>query len=234
LKTKEKLNDLRQHYDWLHQQALHKINSKGFEFDPLIDDASDSRRGLTLLFRPDKPVLAKIREFLGKVRSLDSEHYFYRNPDIHITVMPIISCYPGFSLDKVETETYIQLIEKCLLGLGVFKVDFQGVIFSPSCIIVKGYPLDGTLHQIRENLRNEFPKVPLEQSLDKRYVLRTAHSTVVRFKRPIREPKKMEALVTASRELDFGVSSIHKLSFVYNDWYQREEKVTVLRDFLLE
>ncbi len=221
------------HYDMLHRQALNQIQSTGFEFDPLIDDASDSRRGLTLLFRPEKPVLEKIQEFLSQVSRLASDHYFYGNQDIHITVMPIISCYDGFLLDKIDPQAYIQLIGRCLRDLRSFGVVFCGVIFSPSCIIVKGYPLDRTLHQLRENLRNEFPKVPLEQSLDRRYVLRTAHSTVVRFKAPIREPIKMEELVSANGELDFGVSTIRKLSFVYNDWYQRHEKVTVLRDFLL-
>lgn len=69
--------------------------------------------------------------------------------------------------------------------------------------------------------------------MDRRYMLRTAHSTVVRFKAPIQQPKKMLELVSANVEVDFGVSTIRKLSFVYNDWYQREEKVTVLQNFLL-
>lgn len=233
MKTKNDLGDLRRHYDLLHNQALGKIQSTGFEFDPLIDDTSDSRRGLTLLFRPEKEVLEKIQAFLSKVRLLDTDHYFYRNPDIHITVMPIISCYDGFNLDKIDPEAYTHLIGRCIQDTASFDVAFRGVIFSPSCIIIKGYPLDGTLNQIRENLRNEFPKVTLEQSLDRRYMLRTAHSTVVRFKGPIQQPKKMLELVSANVEVDFGVSTIRKLSFVYNDWYQREEKVTVLQNFLL-
>jgi hypothetical protein len=48
-----------------------------------------------------------------------------------------------------------------------------------------------------------------------------------------KEAEKMTALVSANEELDFGVSNVRKLSFVYNDWYQRAEKVTVLRDYLL-
>ena len=224
---------MRQHYDMLHLQALDQIQSTGFEFDPVIDNESDARRGLTLLFRPEKQVLDKIQEFLRKVSRLEPDHYYYRNADIHITVMPIISCYDGFSLEKVNPEGYIQLIGQCTQDVRSFDVAFRGVIFSPSCIIVKGYPLDDSLHQLRENLRREFPKVPLEQSLDKRYVLRTAHSTVVRFKKPLLHPEKLTELVSANEELDFGVSNVKKLSFVYNDWYQREEKVTVLRYFLL-
>lgn len=227
------MSDLQRHYDTLHLQALNKIHSSGFEYDRLIDDESDTRRGLTLLFRPEEQVLKKIQEFLRKVSGLEPDHYFYRNSDIHITVMPIISCYDGFVLDKVDPEAYIKLIGHCVQGVRPFDVSFHWVIFSPSCIIIKGYPLDDSLHQLRENLRREFPKVPLEQSLDRRYVLRTAHSTVVRFKKPLLQPEKMVELVSANGELDFGVSTVRKLSFVYNDWYQREEKVTVLQDILL-
>lgn len=225
--------DLEQHYELLHRQAMDKINSSGFEFDPLIDDASDSRRGLTLLFRPDNLVLGRIQGFLSTVSEVDPDQFFYRNPDIHVTVMPIISCYNGFEFGKVDTEAYKSLIGRCLKQIRSFKVVFRGVFFSPSCIIVKGYPLDSTLGQIRENLRNEFSRVSLEQSLDGRYVLRTAHSTIVRFKSPVRKPERMEELVTVNSDLDFGVSTIRKLSFVYNDWYQRHEKVTLLHDFLL-
>ncbi|HSI77637.1 MAG TPA: hypothetical protein VK957_17190 [Lunatimonas sp.] len=234
MRTKSNLNDLQQHYDTLHHQALDKIQSTGFEFDPLIDDESDTRRGLTLLFRPEKQVLYKIRGFLREVSGLEPDHYFYRNADIHITVMPIISCYDGFSLDSVDPQAYIQLIGQCTQDVGSFDVAFRGVIFSPSCIMIKGYPLDDYLHKLRENLRREFPKVTLKQSLDKRYLLRTAHSTIVRFKKPLLHPEKMVELVSANGELDFGVSNVRKLSFVYNDWYQHEEKVSVLRDYLLQ
>ncbi|WP_158858522.1 2'-5' RNA ligase family protein [Lunatibacter salilacus] len=225
---------MQQHYDTLHDQALEKIQNSGFEFDRLIDDESDTRRGLTLLFRPEEHVLENVREFLRKVSGLEPYHYFYRNSDVHITVMPIISCYDGFTLDKVDPQAYIQLIGRCVEGISPFEVSFKGVIFSPSCIIIKGYPLDDSLDQLRENLRGEFPKVSLEQSLDKRYLLRTAHSTIVRFKKPLLHPEKMVEFVSANGELNFGVSTVRKLSFVYNDWYQREEKVTVLSDYLLQ
>ena len=225
---------MRQHYELLHRQALDRIHSNGFEFDLLIDKPTDTRRGLTLLFRPESSVLNRNQEFINRIRHIAPDHYFYKNPDIHITVMPIISCYEGFVLEQVNPADYIPVIKSCISGVQSFDVAFRGVFFSTSCIIVKGYPLNGTLERIRENLRREFAKVPLEQSLDKRYVLRTAHSTVVRFKEPIQESDKMVELIASNAELEFGISTISRLSLVYNDWYQRHEHVTVLRDFLLK
>jgi 2'-5' RNA ligase len=218
----------------LHRQALERIRSGGFEYDPFIDDPTDIRRGLTLLFRLETPVLLGIQEFLKKVQRIAPDQFFYSNVDIHITVMPIISCYAGFTLNKVNPEEYIQLIESCLNNIPHFDVEFRGVFFSPSCIIVKGYPLNGTLEQIRQNLRREFAKAPLEQSLDRRYILRTAHSTVVRFREPVQQSHKMEELVLANEDLNFGISTVKKLTFVCNDWYQRNERVQVLKDFLLK
>ena len=225
--------DLRGHYDLLHQQALREIQVSGFAFDTAIDDPSDTRRGLTLLFRPSEEVLEKMHQFSVDVKSITANHYFYANADIHVTVMPIISCYEGFVLDKIIPEEYSNLIGSCLTGIDSFEVEFRGVFLSRSCIVVKGYPLDGTLATIRDRLRKAFSQVSLEQSLDARYVLRTAHSTLVRFKAPILAPQEVEDLVTAATDLSFGTCAVRTLSFVYNDWYQRADRVTVLREFSL-
>lgn len=233
LRTKGNFTELQQHYELLHRQALDRIHSNGFEFDPLIDKPTDTRRGLTLVFRPDRTVLDTIQGFISKFKRIAPDHYFYRNPDIHVTVMPIISCYEGFALERLTILDYTQLISDCIADMPCFKVEFRGVFFSPSCIIIKGYPLTDTLENIRENLRREFSKVSLEQSLDKRYILRTAHSTIIRFKRPVQMPKLIEEFVESNTEFDFGISTINKVSFVHNDWYQRYEQVTVLKDYLL-
>src|SRR5690606_2914063 len=104
---------------------------------------------------------------------------------------PVISCYEGFQLQQINPLDYIDLVRDCLRDIPCFDIQFMGITASPSCIMIKGFPLDGTLDMIRDRLREAFKNSPLEQSLDKRYALQTAHSTVIRFKVPVKHPLKM-------------------------------------------
>lgn len=225
--------DLAAHYDRLWKDSVEQIRSKGFAFDPLIDSADDHRFGITLLIRPSDKVLDSIQQFLEKVKGIDSDHHIYSNSDIHVTVMPIISCYDGFELEQINPREYIALIGECLRDIPCFDIQFRGITASPSCIMIKGFPLDRTLDRIRDRLREGFKTSALEQSLDKRYALQTAHSTVIRFKLPVKQPLKILAEISDYKDHDFGISSVAEMELVFNDWYQREKWVKVLAKFKL-
>ncbi len=84
------------------QESLQKIKEKGFDFDPLIDSERDDRFGITLLIRPDQKVKESIQEFINEIKQVEPHHHFYPNTDIHVTVMPLISCYKGFQLTQAD------------------------------------------------------------------------------------------------------------------------------------
>lgn len=218
-------------YDQLWTNTLAVISSKGFEYDPLIDSPLDNRFGITLLIRPSKDVNDAVQDFLASVKSIEPEHYFYPNPDIHVTVMPIISCYEGFQLRQINPQDYNDLLKGCLEGLPPFSIEFRGVTASPSCIMIKGFPLDDTLEEIRNRLRIAFKDSPLEQSLDKRYPLQTAHATVIRFKQPVQNQPAVLEQLDQCRDFYFGRFEVKELELVFNDWYQREDKVRKLFGF---
>lgn len=213
---------------------MEQIRSKGFAFDPLIDSLDDHRFGITLLIRPSDEVLGSIQQFLEKIKRIDADHHFYPNSDVHVTVMPIISCYDGFEQEQINPLEYIELMRECLRDIPCFGIQFQGITASPSCIMIKGFPLDKTLDRIRDRLREAFKNSPLEQSLDKRYPLQTAHSTVIRFKVPVKQPLKMLTELAEYMNHEFGISSITEMELVFNDWYQRGKWVKVLSRFKLE
>lgn len=221
-------------YDQLWGNALLHILQKGFDHDPLIDSPSDNRFGITLLIRPSEEVNDAVQRFLSNVKAIEPAHYFYPNPDIHVTVMPIISCYEGFQLRQINPEAYIDLLKGCLKGLPPFSIDFRGVTASPSCVMIKGFPSDNTLEEVRNRLRLAFKDSPLEQSLDKRYPLQTAHSTVIRFKQPVRNQAAVLEQLDDFRDFYFGRFEVKELELVFNDWYQRKEKVQKLFTFRLE
>ncbi len=225
--------NLQEHYNQLYTTSAKVILEEKYKIDDQINDASDSRFGITLLIRPNDEVKAQIQLFLNELRAIDSKQYYYTNSDIHITVMSIISCYEGFTLNKIRIEEYIEIIQKSLLDVDKIKINFNGVTASPSAIMIQGFPSDLSLNNLRDKLRENFKKSTLQQSIDSRYAIATAHSTVVRFQEKIENPKKLISVVEKFRDYDFGEFTVDKLELVYNDWYQRERNTIDLADFYL-
>ncbi|MBF4465310.1 2'-5' RNA ligase family protein [Flavobacterium sp. LC2016-12] len=225
--------NLQEHYNQLYKKSSKAILEGNYKVDHQINDASDSRFGVTLLIRPSDEIKAQIQLFLDKLREVDSQQYYYPNSDIHITVMSIISCYEGFTLDKIRIEEYIEIIQKSLLEVDEIKIEFKGVTASTSAIMIQGFPTDESLNNLRDKLRENFKKSILQQSIDSRYAIATAHSTVLRFQEKLENPEKLMAVVEKFRDYDFGEFTVDKLELVYNDWYQRKSNTIDLADFYL-
>jgi 2'-5' RNA ligase len=83
-------------------------------------------------------------------------------------------------------------------------------------------------------LRFEFKKSELEQSLDKRYLIQTAHSTIVRFRNQLNDKENFLKIIDKYADFDFGTFEIKKIELVYNDWYQRKELVKKLYEFKIQ
>ncbi|MDR7212518.1 mutarotase [Flavobacterium piscis] len=225
--------DLNGHYQQLYTKSSQAILAGNYSLDPQINDSSDSRFGITLLIRPCQTVKNQIQLFLEKLKAIDPAQYYYPDSDIHITVMSIISCYEGFNLDKISVENYIEIIRKCILDLGEIKIKFRGVTASTSAIMIQGFPTSGSLNNLREKLRENFKKSNLEQSIDSRYAIATAHSTVMRFQEELQNPEKLMTVTENFRNYNFGEFTVEKIELVCNDWYQRERNTVTICDFYL-
>lgn len=224
--------NLHEHYETLYNESIVKIKSGNIQTDDLIDSASDKRYGITLRIRPDTDVTKRILDFLESLRRIDPDQYYYRASDIHVTVMSIISCYSGFDLQRVAIPNYIRVIEQSIASKNI-AIRFNGITASPSCIMLQGFPEDDTLNAIRNNLRSNFKNSDLEQSIDKRYSIQTAHSTVVRFRKPVAYVEEYLKILEIYRDHDFGMLSANTLELVHNDWYHRTERTKLLYKFSL-
>lgn len=225
--------NLAEHYNQLYKTSSETILNGNYSLDSKINDPSDSRFGITLLLRPSEKIKSNIQLFLNELKAVEPNQYYYPDSDIHITVMSIISCYEGFSLDKINVEDYIKIIEKSLEDLGEIKIEFRGVTASNSAIMIQGFPSDETLNNLRNKLRENFRNSTLEQSIDSRYSIATAHSTVIRFTEKLQNPEKLIEVVEQFRDDNFGEFTADKLELVFNDWYQRKENTILLKDFVL-
>jgi len=225
--------NLEEHYNQLYKTSSEAILNQKYSLDLNIHNPSDSRYGATILIRPSEKIKEKIHSFLDDLKKIEPNQYYYPNSDIHITVLSIISCYEGFSLDKIDAEDYVKIIQKSLEDSGEIKIKFHGVTASDSAIMIQGFPTDENLNNLRDKLRENFRKTTLEQSIDSRYSISAAHATVMRFTEELQNTERLIAKTNEFRDFDFGEFIVEKLEFVLNDWYQREENTIHLKDFEL-
>ncbi|AEI47565.1 2'-5' RNA ligase family protein [Runella slithyformis] len=225
--------DLAQHYQQLRTRSVQLFESGYFEYDALVDAPADSRRGITLLARPPLHVREAIQRMLNDIKGTAPEQYYYPITDIHLTVLSIISCYEGFSLALIDPVRYATMVREVIRDHQSFKIHFRGMTASPSCLLIQGFPLDSALQKIRDDLRRHFRNSDLQHSIDKRYTIQTAHSTVVRFRTPFVQPKAFIQKIKNYEEIALGTFEVSDLELVFNDWYQKAENTAVLERFCL-
>jgi 2'-5' RNA ligase len=226
--------NLSEHYNALFKTSSELILSEKYSIDSKISDDSDKRFGITLLIRPSEEIKNNIQTFLKELKKTEPEQYYYPNADIHITVMSIISCAEGFTLNKFSTSEYVEIIEKSLVDVNKIEIEYRGVTLSPSAIMIQGFPSDDSLNTFRDKLRENFKNSSLPQSIDSRYTINAAHSTVMRFQNKLQSPKKLMEVVEKFRNYNFGKFTAEKIELVYNDWYQRERNTINMCDLYLK
>jgi len=225
--------NLEAHYSKLYNESINKISSGNYEIDTLIDSDFDKRFGITLILRPSSKVKNNIQKFISQLKKIEPHQYYYPSSDLHITIMSIISCYDGFDISKINLSKYIELVKKCLIKNKQTSIQFKGLTASNSCIMLQGFMNNSTINDMRDLLRLEFKNSPLEQSLDKRYAIQTAHSTIVRFRKELKNPKEFLKTIDQFKNYDFGTFEVKEVELVFNDWYQRKENTKLLETFLI-
>ncbi|WKN32247.1 mutarotase [Porifericola rhodea] len=224
---------LEEHYKQMWSHAQQHILDKGAKADLQIDDAHDKRYGITLLLRPPQTVAQQIEAFLSQMQGLEPDQYYYPVSDLHLTVLSIISCYSGFSLDQININDYDQKIEDVLLGLPPLELSFRGITASPATILLQGFPHNEALQMLRDRLRSSFKSSNLQHSIDSRYHIFTAHSTIIRFRKAFKRPSRFIEQLEKYRDYPFGTFTAQELELVANDWYQRQGKVRLLKTYSL-
>ena len=223
--------NLETHYNQLYQHAIHEIGLNRYELDALMDDPHDKRYGITLLLRPNAETNERIQRFVEELRRIEPHQYYYPTSDTHVTVLSIISCYTGFNLSQIKLEDYVAVIRDSLQTSSPFAIQFKGITASPSCLMIQGFPENEALEHLRDNVRQTVKASHLQQSIDQRYAIHTAHATICRFRAPLTHTAELLQLLESYRAYDFGTCTIDHIDLVYNDWYQRQGKVIELARF---
>lgn len=223
--------NLHDHYEAMWKQSVRGFEKGAFDCDPHIDDDSDTRYGLSLVIRPTAALRQHIGAMLDDLRSAAPQQYLYPASDLHVTVLSVISCQPGFSTRRINVASYRQLLAPVLRDCPPFELRFNGITASPAGVMLQGYPRDDTLQNVRARLRSCLEKSGLPHSFIRRYRRQTAHMTLLRFKHPPRHPEPLLQMLRSHRSTTFGSMMVNTLRLVANDWYHRRQKVQLLDSF---
>lgn len=225
--------NLIQHYDAMRRAAIDQLRQHGPSVDPLLDSAQDTRRGITLVARPPASIAANIAAVLADFHHSEPDQYYYPVSDLHLTLLSIVSCSPGFALNGIPVADYQRTASAIARQAAPFAIRFSGLTASPSGVMVQGVPQGEGLNQLRDETRRLFRQSGLPQSIDHRYVLQTAHATVIRFRRGLGDTTAFIQKIEQYQQVDFGVFTVDAMELVYNDWYQRAANTVLLGKYAL-
>lgn len=200
--------------------AIESVRAGDINVDPLLARReADQRRCLTVLARPSIVVQQSVNAFLEELRQTDPEQYYYDLKELHITVLSLFTATLDFQKHVTQFDAYFTAVNSALADARAFTIEFTGVTLTKDAIMIQGFPGTPTLNIVRDNLRRELRKGGLADGLDGRYVLKTAHMTVARFRHPLRDSQRFSDLLTRFRDHSFGEAKVGEVHLVRNDWY---------------
>ncbi len=210
------------HYGEMFSSSAARILAGDLEIDAVLAGReSDHRRGMTLIARPSPNVRARACTLIEGLRVLEPDQYYYPPTDFHITVLPMFTATPQPGRFAAKSDAYEAVVAKVLKARAPIRVEFRGVTLSRAAVLIQGFPENGALNDLRENLRQKLRECGLGGTMDGRYKLQTAHMTVARFRAPLRNSDAFVNQLEAQRDRAFGTTSFRSFHLVMNDWYMR-------------
>jgi 2'-5' RNA ligase len=227
--------ELRGHYDAMWQESWPRVHIGDVVYDTqLTDKGGDRRRGLTVIARFQPSVIERLGNMLEILSAIEPYQYYYPLADIHLTILSLFTATEHYQSQLDRLDSYRDAVVMTLKSSHSFMVDAVGLTLSRSAVLVQGFPHDTTLNNMRDRLRTALVSRGLDRSLDQRYRLFTAHSTLLRFTRPLQAPEKFCSALAGFRNEFFGTSTISSLDLVINDWYMSSETLKKIEIYHLE
>jgi 2'-5' RNA ligase len=222
-------------YDGLWKEAQTAFALGDVEVDRFLTNPQEDRRlGVTVIARPSAGVIEKFCGFVGRLEQVVPGQYFYRPGEMHVTVLSLFTAVEDHGHLLARLPEYLDVCREVLSDAKGFAVHFCGVTASRSSILAQGFPQDGYLENLREQLRVTLRRRDLGGGLDTRYHITTAHSTMMRFKSVPTDLPGLLNLLREYRGFPFGCTTIELLQVVKNDWYMSLEKTELLAEYMLK
>jgi 2'-5' RNA ligase len=227
------LPDLRAHYDAMWDRAWPDVSRGDVDCDRHLAGGLDPRRGLTLIARPGPALAARFGTVQDALLAADPRQYRQPLADLHMTVLSLFTVTEDHGPHLARRADYAAAAGAAIDGLPAFDIEFAGITISRGAVLARGFPCDGTLELLRARLRDALRARGLDGSLDRRYRLVTAHSTLLRFIVPPPEPARLAAALAALRDAPLGTMRVDGVQLVVNDWYMSSAAVEPVAAYAL-
>uniref|UniRef100_UPI002C41F4D6 2'-5' RNA ligase family protein n=1 Tax=Aggregatilinea sp. TaxID=2806333 RepID=UPI002C41F4D6 len=135
-------------YDHLWANARAAFDAGEIVPDPWLGRGDDTRRGLTLIARPDAPTRERIAAFIEDLQGCAPDQYFYRPDQLHITVLALVAASEAFDLARVPVAQYETALADLFAGCAPFRVRIDQVVAAPDAVIVCGDADGGALNAL--------------------------------------------------------------------------------------
>lgn len=224
---------LQDHYDAIWNRSIDAIRAGDIECDAGLARGPDPRRGLTVIARPEAPLAAGFERLLDRLCAIEPGQYRHPLADMHVTVLSLFTVCADYHGQLARCEDYRAAVRAALAGMPAFEIEFRGLTASRGAVLAQGFTCDGTLDTLRERLRAQLRARGLDASLDQRYKLVTAHSTLLRFVQPLAQPAHFADTLAALRETPLGTLRVQRLELVLNDWYMSSGPLRHIETFAL-
>jgi 2'-5' RNA ligase len=219
-------------YDRMWNEALQQFSSGTVHVDQqLLDKQNDRRKGLTVIIRPDQYLLESFSPFLEKLQQICPRQHIYLPQEIHITVLSLFTATEHFAPYFAKTALYKEALHAVLSDFEPFTIMFKGITASGGVVMIQGFPEHDSLNRLRNKLRQALRIAGLGSGLDTRYIITTAHATILRFSHQSDNMEAVISLLKKFRQYEFGTLEVDKMYLVENDWYMSLDKVKVLQEF---
>jgi 2'-5' RNA ligase len=217
------------------QESWPRIRMGDVVYDSqLTNKDCDVRRGLSVIARLQPSVIEQLGNMLETLSTIEPHQYYYPLADIHLTILSLFTTTEHYQVHLERLDEYRDAVGMALKSARSFIVDAAGLTLSRSAAMVQGFPHDTVLNDVRDCLRTALASRGLDHSLDQRYRLLTAHSTLLRFTSPLQAPVQFCSALAGFRDEFFGASTIASLDLVINDWYMSSETLTKIETYQLE
>lgn len=216
-------------YDDIAARGLAVFRQGTVQTDPhLLNIPGDTRRGTTLRIRPTDPARQLILDAAAELDRIVPGQYVYTGDQLHITVLSVISAAEGIRLEDVPLDACNAIFADVCRRAAPFTIRLRGIVASPDCVLVCGYPDRDALNTLRDHLRAALKAAGLASALEQRYRSVTAHLSLLRFQTvPYHVPPLLEWLEEA-RARDLGAFVADSVEWVFNDWFMSPGVVQLL------
>ena len=113
-------------YDEMWRNFSKAIETNQYQYDPLVNNPNDTRRGITALsyLRHNKSLTTEVSNFLQQIKIKEPEQYYQPVSDLHLTVLSIVTCTENFYLSDSSALDYAEIFKEAVRNTGSFRNNF--------------------------------------------------------------------------------------------------------------